>query len=615
MVKLIRIVSEDNANFIANLEAGVPLTENASIALQNLTFENNFSSLKVGVKNRVVNFNLDTNNDQDGIPDQNTPPASQQPNPPFTTGSSFLDVVNYNSANYQDLYTDLQAKLNNTLSVNASLTAVNTQDIYGSFIVDTETDPNRPIIRFKYSPLTLLFNLPAGLNAREEKKNEIFRVSLGNGLIKTLDVDTTNANTRLLNNISQFATKPPTNLLENYAASYGTTGQWCKGSAFYGCSVYNNVNNAGDDDTNGFGIGLSYTNITAKGILVVSIKQEWRDYEILIEKSDATYRFISPKVANTEESPTPAVLPFKYDISTDTNQQVHDRIVFQRNNGIITGVIWTSEASGGSRHELFSYTLPDADINKPLYPYLWIKGDNTTTTIGRPIYTPNTLDVANLDTNEYFEISGRGQGIGAASPRNNWFEDIEGGAAFDSILPCINNNRMTIPFTLQEATLSLDSSVLRFMGFDIIGQTGEYFFGDADTYMNSKPKMLRPAGICGFNIQGTLDTEFINSDNYVVLLDSNPLQSYDASKFNYGQITANKEPNEMRGRRLNILATIPKNDNSGYLEFVAEVPTFIDLDNKYPQQLKNIRLRVVDKDLNPISTLGTSIITLLVKDE
>ena len=186
MVKLIRIVSEDNANFIANLEAGVPLTENASIALQNLTFENNFSSLKVGVKNRVVNFNLDTNNDQDGIPDQNTPPASQQPNPPFTTGTSYLDSVNYDATNYQDLYTDLQAKLNNTLSVNAAATAVNTQDIYGSFIVDTETDPNRPIIRFKYSPLCLLFNTNQ-LGEREPKKNELFRVSTDAANTLTLD--------------------------------------------------------------------------------------------------------------------------------------------------------------------------------------------------------------------------------------------------------------------------------------------------------------------------------------------------------------------------------------------------------------------------------------------
>ena len=616
MVKLIRIVSEDNANFIANLEAGVPLTENASIALQNLTFENNFSSLKVGVKNRVVNFNLDTNNDQDGIPDQNTPPASQQPNPPFTTGTSYLDSVNYDATNYQDLYTDLQAKLNNTLSVNAALTAVNTQDIYGSFIVDTETDPNRPIIRFKYSPLCLLFNTNQ-LGEREPKKNELFRVSTDAANTLTLDVDKTNANTRLLNNIAQFATNTATSLLKNYAASFGTTGQWCKGSAFYGCSVYNNVNNAVADDTNGFGIGLSYTDISSYNPnQTFEMKQEWRDYEILIEKSDATYRFISPKVPNTEESPTPAVLPFKFDISADTNQQVHDRIVFQRNNGIIKGVIWTSEASGGSRHELFSYILPDADINKPLYPYLWIKGATATTTIGRPCYTPNTLDINNLESNEQFQISGRQQGIGGSTgDPNNWFEDIEGGAAFDSILPVINNNRMKIPFTLQEATLSLDTSVLKFMGFDIKGQQGEYFFGDADTYMNSKPGLIQKAGICGFNIQGTLDTEFINSDNYVVLLDSNPLQSYDASKFNYGQISANKEPNEMRGRRLNILATIPKNDNSGYLEFVAEVPTFIDLDNKYPQQLKNIRVRVVDKDLNPISTLGTSIITLLVKDE
>ena len=70
MVKLIRIVSEDNAVFNANLDAGIAIDENASIALQNLTFDNKYVSLKINVSNRDVVFNLDENSDQEFIPAQ-----------------------------------------------------------------------------------------------------------------------------------------------------------------------------------------------------------------------------------------------------------------------------------------------------------------------------------------------------------------------------------------------------------------------------------------------------------------------------------------------------------------------------------------------------------------
>ena len=39
MVKLLRLTSTDNCNFLADLDAGIALGENASIGLQNLTFE------------------------------------------------------------------------------------------------------------------------------------------------------------------------------------------------------------------------------------------------------------------------------------------------------------------------------------------------------------------------------------------------------------------------------------------------------------------------------------------------------------------------------------------------------------------------------------------------
>lgn len=97
------------------------------------------------------------------------------------------------------------------------------------------------------------------------------------------------------------------------------------------------------------------------------------------------------------------------------------------------------------------------------------------------------------------------------------------------------------------------------------------------------------------------------------MLDSNPLMSYDASRFNYAREIAEVKSQPHRGRRINILATIPVNNNAtGIVEFEANELVYIDLDNRMPQNLKNLRLRILDKNFNEIKTTGTSVLTLLV---
>ena len=71
----------------------------------------------------------------------------------------------------------------------------------------------------------------------------------------------------------------------------------------------------------------------------------------------------------------------------------------------------------------------------------------------------------------------------------------------------------------------------------------------------------------------------------------------------------------MRGRQLNILATIPVNNNSGYVEYRANELVYIDIDNRYPLELKNLRLRVLDRNLDPIAQIGVGVMTLLIKSE
>ena len=110
------------------------------------------------------------------------------------------------------------------------------------------------------------------------------------------------------------------------------------------------------------------------------------------------------------------------------------------------------------------------------------------------------------------------------------------------------------------------------------------------------------------------------SDNFIVVSDSIPLDSYDASRPIYDTIDTNNilsSTLENAGRRKNILMTIPENNNEdGLVEFETNTPIFIDLNNAEKINPRNLNFRVLKKDFSQINTLDTgetAIMTILIK--
>ena len=97
-----------------------------------------------------------------------------------------------------------------------------------------------------------------------------------------------------------------------------------------------------------------------------------------------------------------------------------------------------------------------------------------------------------------------------------------------------------------------------------------------------------------------------------MVLDSNPVVSYDAS-ITRGLLTNDKTASKI-GKRANIIATAPVNNNNGTVEFEPNDLVYIDMDNKNPQAISNLRLRVLDKSFETVETKGMSVMTLLFKD-
>mgnify|MGYP003661573021 FL=1 len=94
MVKLIRLVSENDAQFKTNFDADIKLKAQAQIALHNLTFESDFEVLSVNPDNADVFTQL----------------ASY-----FDQTLSQLSGAEYKASNYYEFFDALQGKLNKTL--------------------------------------------------------------------------------------------------------------------------------------------------------------------------------------------------------------------------------------------------------------------------------------------------------------------------------------------------------------------------------------------------------------------------------------------------------------------------------------------------------------------
>ena len=149
MVKLLRLTTENNLKFEADLDAGIDIKANSCIALQNLTFESSdFSALQVNNGNNDISFSLDR--------DANVPP--------FNFISAELTNSNYSKSSIIQLFKDIEATLNSCLQINTSAGTV-TGNAYSSFKVLFPGDNNyygeveKVVIIFKLTPMIMAFNV------------------------------------------------------------------------------------------------------------------------------------------------------------------------------------------------------------------------------------------------------------------------------------------------------------------------------------------------------------------------------------------------------------------------------------------------------------------------
>lgn len=609
MVKLLRLTTENNLKFEADLDAGIDIKANSSIALQNLTFESSdFSALQVNNGNNDISFSLDR--------DANVPP--------FNFISAELTNSNYSKSSIIQLFKDIEATLNSCLQINTSAGTV-TGDAYSSFKVLFPGDNNyygeveKVVIIFKLTPMIMAFNVME-TGARRSwdtigdptAEQALWSVALiGGGIpnrqpLLVFDQDTSDGginlgNVRAANGTIQH------NIYNKYAFSDFPLSA---GSAMYMVRIQNLIDNTLAKDTNGFSVGLALSDLNEIDSVIDDnaniFPDSLKSFEIRVSRPLDPYETVISAVTTVT-----ATSPYSYLTAAG---KANDHILFEKNGTELIISVLQSSAAGGVKIPLITQTLTKEEMKKNIFPYLCIFGTNNNAIIGHPIFTPDAIiNPLELDpispSNDNMEITGEYQGVLRG---DNAYVNIS--SDFGDVVPSLNDDLFQDNDTLEEynPTLKMNGSILRAMGYD------ESTYPNNTNYTIQKPATqlsLDNDFVAQFNLIADGLTVLTNSDNYIVVLDSNPLYSYDASKFDYSNmITIPNDKKSKRGRRLNILATIPVNDNNGFVEFNSNELVYIDFDNKFPQTIKNIRLRVLDKNFDEIETNGESVMTLLIKD-
>ena len=601
MVKLLRLTTDNNCKFNADLDAGIDIGENASIALQNLTFETNFDVLDINSDANEVLFQWDAADGGNWVT------------------SGFLEDRVYTKSDYADFFPDLQRALNATqITVNMYEEFPGVQDCYANFRVTNAGD--KPVIEFKYAPLCQFFHMNSGqgrnnsLITEIQAINELDSGAAGN-IFPSLEFASNatpyNAGNLQKNTAGDF--NGNSSALNCFTVGKGDKGHISKGNGMVMCNVNNVLDVALDAaDTLGFAIGLSFTDISFDSDVIRNheIATSARDFEIRITRPTINYSFCTPEngAGNLFIS---GVSPFKVNITADPDPRTHDLLFIEKRNDTIVGRVGTlaDGAPGtGISEELFRYQLTEEQQMKNLYPYIYMCGSATNATAGYPVCVVDSLQVGN----ERFEITGNSNYLvdGTTTP----IAIYETAYTTQDVMPFINSNRMTVDFVAESSILQIPNKVASFMGWSDnyiaahLSAVGQEFikFQAPDT-------SIYVAKFLEFNLIPDGISSITQSDNFVVMLDSTPLASYDASRFSYDKGATQSKTQNNRGRKLNILATLPVNNNNGTVEYDSNELVYIDVDNKFPQVLKNISLRVLDKDMNEIKTLGSAVMTLLIK--
>lgn len=351
-----------------------------------------------------------------------------------------------------------------------------------------------------------------------------------------------------------------------------------RGAGVFRCKISDFTANGSGNRDNGFEIGLSDVR-PSTFINNTNMKNSERSFMIRFNRVGEVYTFLETREdGDTSPETNSSITATKGASATLTT---NDIIELKLEQGEIVGNVYMHDGSNYVKHQIFRNTLygdlsADADrVNGldafyGLHPYIIMYGDRD--------------DVAICDIQH--------------SLRESKMINYQQRKILDTTLPKITylagaNPIKTDNTYAKQGFLSFQSlEISRYLGFnskEVLSNPVEYSgIGDFPNIIMIGDEVFKPA---------------IYSRNFIIEMQNISLTSYD-SLYN--------------GRKSILATVVDGNDISingqDIISYEPSEITYIDIDNMSDRNIRNIKCKILDKNLNEIKIQGLGVITILIKE-
>lgn len=606
IMKLVRLSTNNNGYFRSSFGNDMIIAPNSKMALLNLTFQSNIGTFAVVEEGMTIITQTD-NDDTD------------------TIGAVVIAAESFKVADSLKFLQLIQAALNSTLKIAYGQDLMNCSGSNYVLLSNTGFGSTNGLIEivFRYcpfvNPLAYSQFVPIASNAR-----------IMNYDAAVLDINYAGS-APPPRGLTTIQKDPSQAASEDTTANILTAVKLSTGSGFLSVRIADSIDNSSGLQDNGFAIGLSKVNLATLGIDVGDeIPTANRFFEIRYNRVTENYTYIDDGGAEK----TSTVVPNKVAIIGHPNVETHDMMGFEIQGGRLKLMVYQDLAAPNNRHVLATIVLnPEIlgalDNSVGLYPYMYVRGGSSDIKLDMFNWTPSTVQRIRSNRSWGPGTSPPGEkdglwGVLDGSGMTNAYNDMKEFAGVSATIAAAtpnlyyqadgSNTRWDNEF---EGKVSIPAKLLTPLGFDPkpndTNVKGNTVF-DVDIGDDDRP------GIGGdpweFVISGDEIPEFYTSDNFLIESMSLPLDSFDASRVDYSSKVNYSKETEKRGRRKNILQTIPINDNTnGLVEYQTNTPIFIDINNKEKMNVKNLDFRILRKDFSPIDQSNEeALMTVLISE-
>ena len=372
-MKLIRLSTSNDGVFQSAFQTDMTIAPQSQMALLNLTFQSQYNVLNVNSSNSTVTVKSDS-----------TVATSE--------ASIDLNETIYNETDYTSFLSDLKYSLNACLPDDDQINCISSQ-------WDIRDYGGRKRLEYRYAPFFNPCNMklggtgnPLSLMSFDESRIQVQQKA---GL----------PNETLITKQPNIAGGENSTTSDNLLSSC----RMSSGNGIMLIRIFLGIDNGNANIyDNGFGIGLSRTDLSSTQSPGQEIPSDSRTYELRFNKPTENYYYTN-KDTNVVEVDS-GVAPVSTGVGAVGPLVNRDTLYFKRLNGTLEAGVLQNVGGVGVRTKFFTTTLENDEVD--LFPYIYINGSNGFMKLDLfnysldPWFNQSFSDNASNDSEDGWEITG-----------------------------------------------------------------------------------------------------------------------------------------------------------------------------------------------------------------